>query len=113
MHELGIMYNIVEQVVEVVRDNNLTSVEVLVLQVGENSAVIPRYLHACYPAAIDGTVLQDTKLEIEILSSNAICKNCGKVYGFPENRKACPYCQGTDFEVISGNEFYIKEIRGY
>lgn len=67
MHELGIMYHIVEQVLKVVDINQLSEVEAIVLQVGEMSSVVPRYLHACYPAAVDGTTLKNTKLEVEII----------------------------------------------
>ena len=65
MHELGIMYNIVERVIKVVETNNLLEVEAIVLQVGEESGVVPSYLHACYPAAVDGTLLEKTLLEVD------------------------------------------------
>jgi len=111
MHELGIMYHIVEQVLRVVETNQLSEVEAVVLQVGELSSVVPRYLHACFPAAVDGTVLENTKLEIEILTANGICKSCGKVYPLLEHSRVCPACQSEEFEKISGGEFYLKEIR--
>lgn len=65
MHELGILYHIVRQVLRIVEENRLTVVDAIVLQVGEHSSVVPKYLEACYPAAIDGTLLAETKLEIE------------------------------------------------
>ena len=65
MHELSIMYNIVERVMNVVKSNNLVEVEAIVLQVGEESGVVPSYLHACYPAAVDGTLLEKTLLEVD------------------------------------------------
>lgn len=111
MHELGIMYHIVEQVLKVVESNQLSEVEAIVLQVGEMSSVVPRYLHACFPAAVDGTVLEGSKLEIEILPANGICRGCGKVYPLLEYSKVCPDCGGKDYEKISGGEFYLKEIR--
>lgn len=113
MHELGIMYHVVEQVSRVVVENNLSTVEALVLQVGENASVVPRYLEACFPAAVDGTALEKTKLEIEMLPANAICNSCGKVYGLTGHEHACPFCESMDFDVISGKEFLIKEIRGF
>lgn len=67
MHELGIMYHITKQVLKVVADNQLSTVEAIVLQVGENASVVPRYLEACYPAAVDGTMLEKTVLEIELI----------------------------------------------
>ncbi len=111
MHELGIMYHIVEQVLKVVETNQLLEVEAIVLQVGELSSVVPRYLHACFPAAVDGTLLETTKLEVEILRANGICTSCRKVYGLIENGKVCPECKGEEFEMISGTEFYLKEIK--
>ncbi len=111
MHELGIMYHIVEQVLNVVKENDLSEVEAIVLQVGELSSVVPRYLHACFPAAVDGTFLENTKLEVEILTANGICKNCKTVYSLTRHERVCPQCQGEEFEMISGGEFYLKEIR--
>ena len=111
MHELGIMYHIVEQVQKVATENRLSEVEAIVLQVGELSSVVPRYLHACFPAAVDGTMLENTKLEIEMLTANGICRDCKKVYPLLENSRVCPHCHSEEFEMISGREFYLKEIR--
>jgi len=111
MHELGIMYHIVKQVLRVVETNQLSQVETIVLQVGELSSVVPRYLHACFPAAVDNTLLENTKLEVEILTANGICQSCEKVYPLLEYSKICPECQSGEFEMISGREFYLKEIR--
>lgn len=113
MHELGIMYHIVEQVLRVVNTNQLQEVEAIVLQVGELSSVVPRYLHACFPAAVDGTILENTKLEIEILPANGICRECQNVYPLLEHQRVCPKCQSEEAQMISGGEFYLKEIRGY
>jgi hydrogenase nickel incorporation protein HypA/HybF len=65
MHELGIMYNIIERVSRVVETNALEEVEAIVLQVGKESGVVPSYLHACYPAAVDGTIFEKTLLEVD------------------------------------------------
>jgi len=72
--------------------------------------MIPKYIEACYPAAVDRTLMQDTKLEIEILPGNALCKECNKVFNLIENSGKCPNCESKDFEVLSGREFMIKEI---
>ena len=113
MHELGIMYHVVEQVLKVVETNQLSKVDAIVLQVGELSSVVPRYLHACFPAAVDGTLLENTKLEVEILQANGICGECNNIYPLIEHSKICPNCKSGEFERISGGEFYLKEIRAY
>jgi len=111
MHELGIVYNIVERVLEAVEENALAEVEAIVLLIGENSGVVPSYLHACYPAAVDGTMLEKTALEVRMVTANAVCSGCGKVFGINTEKGVCPQCKSTDHEIISGEEFMIKEIR--
>jgi len=111
MHELGIMCNIVERVLEVVKSNRLSEVEAIVLSVGEQSGVVPQYLHSCYPAAVDATILENTLLEINVVQANAVCKSCGKTFGLTENEAVCPRCESEDFDIVSGTEFILKEIR--
>jgi len=104
------MFNVVRSVERFARENNVTKIDTLVLQVGELSPVVPQYIEACYPAAVDGTLLQDTKLRIEIIPGNALCRKCNTVFNLLQNRGACPGCSEKDFEVLSGKEFMIKEI---
>jgi hydrogenase nickel incorporation protein HypA/HybF len=109
LHELGVLIHVIETVENFARTNALTKIDTLVLQIGELSPVIPQYIEACYPAAVDGTLLQETKLKIEILPANGICKKCSKVFHLIRNPQ-CPNCGGEEWEVLCGKEFMIKEI---
>lgn len=110
MHELGVVIELLKTVEGVMRENALTQVETIVLQIGELSSMIPRYVEDCFPAAADGTVFEDTKLRIEILPANARCTGCGKVYPIVPHKGVCPRCGGDHKELLGGREFYIKEI---
>ena len=44
MHELGIVFNIINTVEELAKENNLTKIASITLQVGEFSSVVPHYL---------------------------------------------------------------------
>ena len=110
MHELGIVYEIAKTVETAVKQNGLSKVEAVILQIGELSTVIPKYIRDCYPAAVDGTMLEKTELRIEILPGNARCGECGKIFNVIKNRGLCPVCGGRDKEILSGKEFIIKEI---
>jgi hydrogenase nickel incorporation protein HypA/HybF len=110
LHEIGVLIGVIETVENIARKNALTKIDTLVLQIGELSSMIPRYIEACYPAAVDGTLLKDTKLKIEILPANAICKDCNKVFNILENISKCPKCGSKNFDILSGKEFIIKEI---
>ncbi|WP_027308445.1 hydrogenase maturation nickel metallochaperone HypA [Caloramator sp. ALD01] len=113
MHELGVIIEVVKYVEDFAKKNKLTKIDTLVLQIGELSAMIPRYIEACYPAAVDGTMLQDTQLKIEILPANAICRECGSVFNVIQNNKVCPKCKSEVWELLCGREFMIKEIVAY
>lgn len=110
MHELGIVYEVIKVVDNCVKENNIKMVEKIVLEIGQLSQAIPRFIEECYPAAVDQTPYEATKLEIITLPANAKCKGCDEIYNIIEYRKICPNCKSENFELISGEEFNIKEI---
>lgn len=101
---------VVKTVENFAKKNGITKIQTLVLQIGELSSSIPRYIEACYPAAVEGTLLEETKLEIEVLPGNAICKKCNKVFNIIKNDKKCPHCTSEEWDLLCGKEFMIKEI---
>lgn len=50
MHELGLVYQVVKTVDEVVKKNGLAEVDEIVLQVGEMSDVVPKFLEEAWAA---------------------------------------------------------------
>lgn len=110
MHELGIIMEVMKTVEDFAQQNGLTKIDTVVLQVGELSSVIPKYLNECYPAAVDGSFMSDTKLEIEVLPGNGLCQKCGKVFNVLENQARCPDCRSKKFDILGGREFNIKEV---
>jgi hydrogenase nickel incorporation protein HypA/HybF len=113
MHELGIVMQIVKQMEDYSKENNLTKVDKLVLQVGALSGVVPKYLYDVYPIAVKDTFLADTKLEIEETPGIGICDDCDFRYDLIENDNTCPLCGSKKFGIISGKEFIIKELHAY
>lgn len=110
MHELGVIIEVVSQVEQFAKDNEVEKIDTLVLQIGELSSMIPEYMQKLYPAAVEGTLLQDSRLEIEVIPGNGLCKACKQVFNLLNERGVCPGCKSKEFELLSGKEFYIKEI---
>lgn len=110
MHELGIMLEIIKTVESFARQNGVTKIDTLVLQIGELAPVVREFIRQCYPAAADGTLLQDTKLKIETLPGNGICKQCQKVFNILKSGGKCPECGSNVWDLLGGKEFMIKEI---
>lgn len=113
MHELGIVYEVIKIVDQFSKENNLQKVDKIILEIGQLSQAIPRFIEECYPAAVSQTPYEDTKLEIIVLPANARCKDCSGVYNIIQYRKICPDCSGEAYDLVSGQEFNIKEIVAY
>lgn len=110
MHELGIVYEVIKVVDHFAKKNNLKKVEKIVLEIGQLSQAIPRFIEECYPAAVSETPYEETRLEIIHLPAEAKCTGCSEIYNIIDHRKRCPKCAGEGYLLISGEEFNIKEI---
>ena len=112
MHELGIVFEIQKRVTAVAQENGLALSDIaqVVVEVGEASTIVPRYLKECWPAATDGTEMEDAELIVELLVATVRCKQCGTVYEYLKNDKKCPNCGAWECVMVSGQEFNIKEI---
>ena len=111
MHEMSYILRLANMASETAKANNARSVESVSIQVGEMTGLIPEYLHRYYPKAVEGTILEGSKLEIEYLPVQVRCKNCGSTY-HPDrtNEYLCPFCHSAGSELLHGREFLIKNI---
>ena len=77
MHELGLVYQVVKTVDEVVKKNGLAEVDEIVLQVGEMSDVVPKFLEEAWAAAAPTTDYPSAKMAVEVMPALAKCLSCG------------------------------------
>ena len=111
MHELGVVFKVIDQVEQIAAENDVTRVEAVTLQLGEVSAVIPEYLADCWKWAVKRTeVMQQARLEIETIPAVTHCDGCGRDYGTVAHGRTCPYCGSGETWLKQGNEFIIKQI---
>lgn len=112
MHELGIIFHILDELRVVAKENNVKHINSVTLEVGEVSTLIPSYLEDCWKWAVskEEDVLKDTKLKIEIVKAVTYCENCHKTYETVKYAKICPYCHSERTYLLKGNEKIIKEI---
>lgn len=107
------MLEVINQVETFAKENEVTRIETLVLQIGELSSVVPEYMYKLYPMAIEGTLLEASELNIEVIPGNGRCKECNQIFNLLKEKGTCPSCSSKTFELLSGKEFYIKEIVCY
>ena len=55
-------------------------------------------------------MLEDTRLRIEIIPADAMCRKCGTLFNPLSTEKKCPDCGSDEWELMKGKEFLIKEV---
>lgn len=113
MHEVGVISAILKTVENIMEQEELTTVDTVVLDVGQLSGVVPHYMEECWPAATYKSQFEQTKLEMNVIEGILKCNKCGKEFNGLKFNLTCPGCKNTiDFTPLSGRELMIKEIRG-
>lgn len=112
MHELGIVFTILERLEKVAEDENLSHIKRCTMEIGEVSSVLPEYLKDCFEWAAKkrAPLFGDTTLEVETIHAVTYCNSCGGTYDTVPNGITCPYCGSRETELVTGNEINIKEI---
>ena len=99
---------------EVAKENNLTEIESVTVEIGEVSTVIESYLQNCWRWSVEkkSDIMHNCKLHVEKIPAITYCQDCGNKYETVTYGKTCPKCNSTHTYLLQGNEFNIKEIEG-
>ncbi len=112
MHELGVVFHIMDALEEVAKENNVSHVQSVTVEVGEVSTVISEYLTDCWAWAIQKRpLLTDCDMKVEILPAVTWCDGCKTEYGTVAHGRICPHCGSEKTWLLRGNELNIKEIQ--
>ena len=91
MHELGTVFYVIEQVEKICKENELTVVGSVTLEVGEVSGIIPEFIVDCWNwARAKNELMKNAELKIETLEPVTYCEDCQKTYPTLKYKKICP-----------------------
>jgi len=111
MHELGVVFHVIEEVEDLAKKNNVKHINSVTLEIGTVSGVVPSYLEDCWNWAVSKhELMTECKLKIEKIKAITHCEDCGEDYNTIIYGKTCPKCQSPNTYLIQGNEFSIKEM---
>lgn len=111
MHELGTIVYVINTVEQICREQELSVVGSVTLEVGEVSGIIPEYLIDYWNYSVKKSeFLKEAKLKIENLSAVTFCQDCKQTYETVKHGKQCPHCESWNTFLVTGNEYNIKEI---
>ena len=93
------------------RQNGVSQVNAVTLELGEVSGVLEDYLQDCWNwAASKSDMLRGAKLQVVVIPAKTLCENCGCVYPTVAHGRTCPACGSGKTHLIQGNETMIRDI---
>ena len=112
MHELGVVFHVIRTVENLAKENDITEIKSVTLEIGEVSTVVEDYLRKCWKWSVEkkSTMLMQTELLVEKIEAVTYCEDCERAYRTVDYGKICPHCGSEHTYLIAGNEFNIKEI---
>ncbi len=111
MHELGIVFHVIDMAEKAAKENGAEAVASVTLRLGEVSGAIPGELTSCWNWAVKKTErMRGASLVIETIPAVSLCGDCGKTYSTIPQGKICPHCGSGQTWLTRGNEIELKEI---
>lgn len=113
MHELPITESILNIVINYAEKNAVKKVLVINLRIGRLSDLEDEWIQRYFDYLSKGTVADGAKLKIERTPIKLQCNSCAKIYNVEITNiidTVCPVCGKNDGKMISGREYYIKDM---
>ncbi len=114
MHELPVTERILSIVLKHAIANNVKKVVSITLHVGDLSELENEWIQHYFDYLSKDTPAAGAELKIERIPIVLECGRCKQTFAISKSELAdiaCPHCEATDnFSMISGKEYYIKEM---
>ncbi len=111
MHELSIVYGIIEAVSESLEAAKGKKVLATYLRLGALSGVVKDALLFSFDLAVQDTPLEGSQLIVEDLPVIIFCKTCDKEIELPGIQSfRCPVCQTPCDDIRQGKELEVRSI---
>ena len=113
MHELPVTDEILKIVLKHAQRNNVQRVVSINLQIGKLSDLEDEWIQRYFDHLSKGTLAEGAKLKIERMPIKMQCNSCSQTYEVEiaglENL-VCPHCGAEGASLLSGREYYIKDM---
>jgi hydrogenase nickel incorporation protein HypA/HybF len=104
----------VELLERVGKENELTRIQRVVLDLGEVSGVLEDQLQDCWKwASAKHDLLNGAELVVNRIPAVTVCNACGRTFGTVAHGRICPHCESPDTVLLRGNEMGVREVEAY
>jgi hydrogenase nickel incorporation protein HypA/HybF len=110
MHEMGIVSGVLDAVNASARDAGATKVLAVKLRIGDMTEAIGDALEFAFEVLSEGTLSEGATLDIEWVSPESVCLECGNQFGHDRFHRRCPACESYETALVKGRELEIASI---
>jgi len=108
MHEYTLARNLAYLIFKEINEKKPKKINKIVFIMGKASGVDKEFLeHSFKEHIFKNTICEQAELEFVFEEPKIRCKKCGKIY---EQAVIKCECGSDEFDIIAGNEVYVKEI---
>lgn len=112
MHELSIMGNILDIVLDHAARAHAKRISRINLEVGELSDLLPDWMQTYFDFVSRDTIADRAELTIAKVPAVLRCRVCRREFTMTRDswQFFCPDCDSADIEIVTGREFKIISI---
>lgn len=110
MHEVSMMQNTLDIAIAQAKQNNAKKIDLLTMNIGKLSGVVPEALEFAFDVLIQGTMAENAHLEIKTIPVVCRCQKCGRDFQPEAYIYQCPDCEQISSDVISGRELELDSL---
>jgi hydrogenase nickel incorporation protein HypA/HybF len=112
MHELSVAMRIVEALdQELAGEGEDLVVSAVAIEVGALTGLVPEALLFSWDLAAEGSVLQGSKLDIQVVDAAGYCPKCSEQRALTNVQSMrCPVCRTPITQINGGNELEILTV---
>jgi hydrogenase nickel incorporation protein HypA/HybF len=113
MHELSVTESILNIVLKHAQTNGAEKILAINLRIGELTDLVGDCIQQYFDYMSKGTIAEGAKIEVEKTPIVFQCRDCQNTFevSFRDTKDfTCTNCGGSSVSLLSGREFYIKDI---
>ena len=93
MHEISVLKKAVDMVEKSAKENNISHVLYIRLEIGELSGYLPVFFQKYFPVVTENKdIFENTQLKMDIVKGEALCMDCENIYNVMKHEGKCPNC---------------------
>ncbi len=113
MHELPVTQSILDIVLKHAKMNGVKKIHAINLNIGELSDLQDEWIQRYFDYISKGSLAEGAKLKIERIPVVFRCNACTESFQVRVREMkdiTCPSCGKNDFTLVSGREYYIRDM---